>query len=165
MGAWSATIMGGDDPLDTEVMILRFLGLMERNGDYFDREDHPEILRQALELKSNSDWVNFFGPCNIAGKNRDFWINEQTASQVLAVMHLECGATLPTIISQKAIETCQEEDCSIWNNPEERRFYLDQLIEQIQNFDGTPVEVASEGLFEKLFKHMQQEKASRRLSP
>ena len=138
MGAWSETIMGGDSPLDAEVFILRFVGLSEQGGDSFDWKDAPDVLRQALEMKTSYDWEKFL--------NGQY--EREIAAQVIALLHLETGAALPSCIAKEAIKSCEQEDIRIWSRPERRRFYLDHFIDQIKNYNGTPTPIPEEGLFE-----------------
>lgn len=140
MGWWSATIMGGDEPLDQQTNVLELIGLLHDDEDYPDWEDEPERTKAALEAVSMDAWRAFFEQKDDFGR--------RVAQQVAAVMHMAVGAALPDALAQAAIGCSQQEDTRTWKDPEERRMYLDRFIAQVKAYDGTPTHIEEEGLFD-----------------
>jgi hypothetical protein len=146
MGWWSATIMGGDAPLDAEGDILEFIGAPQDDDDFI-WEDQPALVKPLLEKVSVEQWNAFFDKCD-----GDDYAN--VCRQVAVVLHMGVGAALPKALAEQAIAASSSEDVSGWNSSEERGFYLNSFIETIQSYNGTPTQIANESLFEKLAEHL-----------
>lgn len=144
MGSWSYTIMGGDGPLDAEGEILEFIGFDSQDGDRF-HEDHLPEVRALLDRVTPAKWEAFFQEHGDAGSEG----YAADRKRVAVVLILACGARLPQALADQAIEICKDE--LAWGRIEEREAYLNQFMDAIRAYDGTPTELPSEGLLEKLF--------------
>ena len=147
MGWWSPTILGGDDPLDAEAGILTELGMDEDDERW---EDQADRVRGLLNARAPDSWNAWLASCARADARYG-----QVAAQVLALVHITVGATLPPdlkakAIDAKAIDACEHENVSTWRRPEQRRACLDAFSAQLHAYDGTPTAVLSEGLFDRL---------------
>ena len=141
MGWWSATIMGGDSPMDIEVDVQRLLGLYtDGMEDYPDWEEDPARTRAALEAVSLDQWQAFIA------KQWDDEHYRDITCQVIAYMHITVGARLPQELSGLAIAASLREDLSGWRDPDERQAQLDHFVDQLTHYDGTPTPPAEEGL-------------------
>lgn len=144
MGNWSATIMGGDGPLDAQHDVLDLAGFDDNDGERSYDEHLPEV-KDLLEKVPADAWEPFFKQ----GRHEDYSNDKR---RVAAVLLMECGATIPPFVAQEALKAC-EESVRAWNDPAERTFYLQQFAETIKAYDGTPTTIPSEGLFEKMAGH------------
>ena len=139
MGWWSATVMGGDTPLDFQGDMLDQCGV-----DYntFASMDY-NLPNLRSEIESN------------LGKLVEYCESEtgdyrNIAFQVLGVLILESGSTLSDEAKSKIEEAILDDE---WANEgdEERQAHMASFHNQLLNYDGTPTEVKYEGLFEKMF--------------
>lgn len=148
MGWWSATILGGDAPLDVLSSIAREFGGANSELDW---KSDPGRLKASLEA-SNVDVMLAFIKGSYDGG---------TVAQVMALMHAKCGAKLPDPIRDAAIAACRDEDVSEWSNPSERRFYLGQFIAMLEAYDNqTPTEPEREGAYQKFMSDRSLQRAA-----
>jgi hypothetical protein len=137
MGWWSATILGGDTPLDIMYdLVHAFYGPSEEWNGW---DSDIQVLKQGFEISNELHLVSFI-------KNAD---SPAIAAQCIAYAHMVCGARLSPLLRSMAIKACESEDVSTWFNPVERLTYLDEFIKMIQNYDNnTPQRPSEEHLFE-----------------
>jgi hypothetical protein len=128
MGAWSETIMGNDSVLDEVYEVEDICGgtvtkkSMEANMDKF--------IKAVKENEDNHYFLHAVG-----------------------AKILETGSMLPDIIKESVVIACKdeiEEGCGSWSEPEKRKFFLNDFINLLEEYDGTPTELESESLFDKI---------------
>lgn len=139
MGWWSATILGGDEPLDYMGDIVGMV--CEKTVPWNGWDSNLPALKDGLE---GTDEQRFL----------DFIITAYTpaiAAQCVAYAHMACGASLPPVLRTLASATCKVVKELSWEKPEERRAYLEQFLEMILNYDDkTPQRPPEEGLLDRL---------------
>lgn len=135
MGWWSETIMGGDGPLDLEIMF----------NDYISKKESSELFAKYLSFMLE-DLKN--------GKFKDY--NNHIAQQVLGYMVMTQGIELNDV-TKEILELCKEGaetelkyGCDGWSNPEARMKNLFALINACNNYDGNSVEFEEEGLLDSM---------------
>lgn len=139
MGWWSATIMGGDTPLDFKGKFHDILGLKYEGGKSKFTKKNMEAgvnkIVSHLMTKSNSHWY-----CD--ERNIGF--------QVLAVQMMECGARMSDELKVQIIQACHDDR---WASKEEdRKKYVTDLHNAVLNYSGKKTKVTSEHLFEVFAK-------------
>lgn len=140
MGWWSATVMGGDTPSDYIGDMEDRIGLERYNAMNDDEKSFtPEEVKTAIRTKMSL----LMKYCEEA--------DDCIAYQVLGVMIISNGVKMEDDIKATIIEACQEDE---WyqEGDKERVFFMDAFIKQLNDYDGTPVEIAHEGLFEAFGK-------------
>ena len=147
MGWWSPTIMGGDPPMDAECEILMFLGVeddLEAADLGWDDADAHGMLAAAFETKTVQDWIDFLDSIDES--------DQGITVQVLVLMIMQLGLPLDGELTDRVTKSCAAEDVSDWGTDAgERRARLDELVATAHSYDGTPKELPSEGLFQKIF--------------
>lgn len=149
MGWWSATVMGGDSPLDAEgdLFHIAFKGTKYEDGcDRMDAEDAGELTREDIAAKLLARL-----PALVEYVGRNTWFDSDIARQVLGVMILEYGVPIidPTREAiEHAIQGAKDDEWA--SEDEERAAHMEAFILQLNEYDGKPTEVKFEGLFEKL---------------
>jgi len=134
MGAWSETIMGNDSILDAEAGLQAVI-----NGEY-----DCEYVYNRKDIEQNIDLI-------VKDIDDDRYY-QRYAYQCLGVKILETGADVDKRIIDKCIEFCYD-DYDNWSNPNKRKFFMEDLKEKLENHEpGKIQKVASEGLFEKIYK-------------
>lgn len=139
MGTWSATVMGGDTPLDIESMIYEACGITMFPEEEDEDEEYPkneipkEILcakqTELLEIATNED---------------------EDGPMVLAVIMMRVGASITKPNKALMIQCAKDDDWA--TRDEERKGYMDKFIATLEKYDGvTPTDIDNEGLFDKLF--------------
>jgi len=151
MGWWSATIMGGDMPLDIEAGLLETAGI-----PVFDyQEAGDELYRSKIESSINDmiyyieNEVSKWGDPNYV----------DIGYQVLGVMIMSSAAKLPSGL-QKRIITAADDDEWASEGDNDRATFIHNFKTAIEQYDtngGTAVLVDSEGLFEKIFEGLSNE--------
>ena len=138
MGAWSTTILGSDNAYDILADLDAVMGL---DNLWFD---HPHLVKPALEAVPETQWLAFLAQHH----------DPDRAAQVLAYAHVTKGAVLPASLAERGIAGCRAEDPEAegWNDPAERQGHLDALANAIAHYDGTPVVLPEEGLFEVILR-------------
>lgn len=144
MGWWSATIMGGDTPLDAEGCLYNTCGLTFE--DYFEGGKTPEEVNEAVSS-------NVAKMIDAVGANDDDW-HPGVYAQVLGVIVMRHGCNPEDEDVKRALKVAKKgAEADDWED-EERHAYIKSYINQLENYDGTPQEPKSEGLFEKLLSTM-----------
>lgn len=141
MGAWSATIMGGDTPLDVEFYILEKLGFTDdeiNNNEITDERLKSELQKQQLDVLKylQTDDMDFEG--------------EQLL--VLGYMLVTNGCAILPEVKETIMEACDEDEWA--QSDEERAGYVEDLKQKVEANTGQPVKIKNEGLFEKLAEHL-----------
>ena len=137
MGWWSATILGGDVPLDTMYDLVQSFCGYTKEWDGWD--GNLKAMKEGLENTTEQQLLTFIGKA----------YSPAIAAQCVAYAHMVCGAKFPVALREIAVKTCDNEDTSRWDIPEKREVYLDQFSEMIQKYDdSTPQRPKEEHLFE-----------------
>lgn len=131
MGWWSPTIMGGDTPLDIEC---------EWDEKGFNKKP-----------PTDEDLKHFFD-CAVRWTGGERFIGPQ----VVTVLMMRYGWPISDELRERLLDesTEDETDAEGWNDPAERLRHVANLQATLRNYDGTPTEVAEEGLFEKIAEGM-----------
>ena len=140
MGWWSATVMGGDAPLDCQGDLIEILGI---DFDESLKMENRGITRQLIEknLKKIKKWL--------AGMKED----REIAYQVVAFHVLATGADVGKRLLKQLIDNAQDPEVESWCDPDERRFYMDDLKKALQGHKpGKVTKLKQEGLFQKIFE-------------
>lgn len=145
MGWWSATIMGGDTPLDYEGDLYGIAGLSweDTNGESGMSE---KKVNKAV-AKSLKKMVKY--------AKSDEVYDSEIMKQVLGVLVMRHA--VPVKDAKKALELAvdgAENDEWAAEGDDERRGYINAFIKQLKEYDGTAQEPAYEGLFQKMFEKM-----------
>lgn len=141
MGWWSATIMGGDTPLDFVGTFHDILKLKYDSGKNKFTKKNMEAgidkLVAYLMTKKNSHWY-----CD--EKNVGF--------QVLGVQMMECGARMSPELKEKIIQACDEDRWAHSNNSDndDRKKIIDSFRTAILNYSGKKAKTPYESVFEKM---------------
>lgn len=162
MGCWSATIMGGDTPMDFRCAQYDIIGL-----DEFDEDVTPKQLRDAIN--KNLTKLTTWAMSEENHSAEDDYRN--VAFQSLGVLIIENGARLPAKLRAHILKAAREDG---WANAKsadvatesypgeavrfnegiaERKKYVDHFIKQVESYPaagGRRRKVAYEGLFDKL---------------
>ena len=141
MGWWSATVMGGDTPLDYQGDMVDLCGV---DYDKFADMDYDHTKIRS-EIESNLDKLVEY--CNSVKYGEP-----EIAWQVLGVIILESGSKLPDDIKTKIVEAADNDDWA--QEDEERNRYMKAFKYAVENYNGTPTEIEYEGLFQKIFEKM-----------
>jgi len=147
MGWWSKTIMGGDTPLDLKSEFFDVAGVDQFN-------DRNTKVKKAFEesqdkfIKGGIDKIlNRWG----CGKPDSAYYNDKKsiAFQVLAVQMMTFGCVIKEELKTLMFEWIPKDEWAEEDN--ERKRKIDDLIETLMAYNNKPVDVESEGLFEKMF--------------
>lgn len=152
MGWWSASILGGDTPLD---MIWTFEDHFNLDrGSLYPLDNWPErtrnTVRKSIEKDHNGFWQAVFKAKDMAGCE-----GREIAVQVGAVIWLNSGADMSMAVKKIFIKAAKEDK---WANEgdefdnQERKRVMADLINIIRSYTGVPILVESEGLFEVIAK-------------
>lgn len=148
MGWWSATILGGDTPMD-------YVGDMKdiaNINDYdYDKEEDILLAPNVVKDRVNKAIRKLVKYCD---NSHDIDI----AYQVLGVVIMTSGAKLSDqlrtfIISAARNDEWAKRDTSV---DKERKTYINRFVRQLQRYPsegGRPRTIAQEGLFEKMSEH------------
>ncbi len=143
MGWWSATILGGDTPLDYLGDFASELKLSDtENGlpELYGYEFSKEILNKKENLTKLVSYADSI-------KDKEY---RSIAYQILGVILMATGSKISGTLKEKIIEYAKKDE---WyqNKTPDRVFYIEDFINSVRNYkDGTPVFVKKEGLFEKI---------------
>jgi hypothetical protein len=140
MGWWSATIMGGDSPLD-------YLGnLAEVCYVNFDVETDEETFhcfrftRESLE-KHTKEIYKSLRECK-----------SPIYGQVVGAAFLWTGAEMEEALKSRVIGDAQKDEWAA-EGDEERKKHIDKFIEEVENHTpGKRVDIDDEGLLENIAK-------------
>lgn len=139
MGWWSTDILGGDGPLDFEDEFFE----IAKVDKFPESGEIADIPKETVE-KCINEFVTV-----IEKDTYEPWIGWQ----VLAVTVMKVGAKVTDSIKNKMIEAC---DADEWAQEDsDRKRACDGLKKALQQYDGTPIIIKSKGLFEVIFKHIE----------
>lgn len=137
MGWFSATITGGDSPMDWIADLEQIAGA--------DKYGEPPIPLTTKKIDKNLS--KMVRAIKLHSKKRGSCENN-IAWQILGVLIILNGAKMPDDIRKEIIKNIYEDDDMGWNDPDERLFFLEQFKEQIQNYkDGETLELADENTY------------------
>lgn len=140
MSWFSATVMGGDTPLDYQGdFVVDVCGI---NYDEWLERDSSDKFRSKLE--SNIDAMTKYA------EDRD----DEIAFQVLGVLLVESACTFSEELRQRIIKAVEDDKWAAEGDLE-RRVYMDNFKSLLMKYDiagGTIAEVQYEGLFDQFAK-------------
>jgi hypothetical protein len=147
MGWWSKTIMGGDTPLDFK---SEFFDLAR--VDQFN-DKRPKVKKAFEEsqdkfIKGIDKILKRWG----CGKTGSEYYNDQKsiAFQVLAVQMMTHGSVIKEELKSLMLEWIPKD---VWAAEDrERKKIIDEIIEILKGYADSPVDIKSEGLFDKMFE-------------
>jgi hypothetical protein len=149
MGWFSATIMGGDPPMNWEGDLNDIAGARPY-------DDKPISLTAKMIDEHLDEMVEFI-------KKEDD--DSNIGWQVLGVMILTTGAKMPIEIRENIVKNIYDENIDGWDKPEDRKFFLDRFRTQVENYkEGHPEEIAHKGVLEVMMKKGAEEKMMERVS-
>lgn len=150
MGWWSTDIMGGDTPLDFKSDIYNKLKL-----DPF-KSTRSKIKKVFDEMDEKT--INSLIPSTVTrwgcGEPGSDFHNDMTSIgyQVLAIEMMRCGAKIrPTTFKQ------MEEWIPLdgWSqDDDERNTKVNILLKTLYSYDGSPIEIKSQGLMDVFAEHL-----------
>jgi len=148
MGWWSKTVMGGDTPLDIEYNLYTLAGI--KDDDLYEESKKEEINTKVREGVSKLiQWVK--NPTDA------YYARDGLAGQVLGVMVMRHGLPANEDTTKEAISlalvSAKEDEWATEGG--DRLAYMSAFIEQLNNYDGTHQEPASEGLLEVMVNHLE----------
>lgn len=142
MGWWSATIMGGDSPLDEQSALLRQAGLSWEAA--YELPKHRAEIEQALPKM-----------VEYAQKQK---YDRDIVWQVLGVLLMGSGAAMPKDVQRTIIQAAKEDE---WmkevGQDTERGEHIQDFIHAVMSYNlegGKPVELKREGLMDKINQAM-----------
>ena len=139
MGWWSTDIMGGDTPLDFEDAIYDICKI-----DKFPEEGGIANV-PAVILEEKLDEI-------ISMIDADTY-SAGIGYQVLAVLMMKAGATIPVEIKDEMIESCHQDEWA--DEDDERQTSINGLLEALALYDNkTPIIIKSKGLFEVMVEKL-----------
>ena len=147
MGWWSATILGGDTPLD----ILGDMGDVLGVDSDDETKGIPELYgydftKSLLEDKSNIKKLQAY-----ANKSDD----KSIAYQILGVIIMGTGAKITGTLKEDIIKHTKKDDWYKTKDPE-RVAYIDDFIKTLTEYKAeAPVFLKLEGLFQKIAEKME----------
>ena len=139
MGWWSATIMGGDTPLDYLAVLGKAVGV-EFDYDHENTFHGWPFTREALE--SHLEEVK-----KSLGKNK-----YHIYGQVVGATFLWAGAEMPEELKNRVIKDAEADEWAA-EGDSERKKYINAFIQAVKSSEpGKRVDVQDEGLFERVGK-------------
>ncbi len=157
MGWWSETVMGGDPPLDWRYDFAKLLGVYHAEAETND-EAHAftrDVVEQNLDKM-----VKYIREVHDRRPDNTQYIN--VGWQVFAYIVLKCGAEIPESLRERMIRAAQDDESDSWIDSGLRRAYMKDLIDKLRaHTPGVCVELAEEGLIEKVAELFEQEADTR----
>ena len=151
MGWWSETILGGDEPMDYVGDLEDLIGLFPYNDE--TDEEITYTTKQCRDAVNNNieRMVEYV-------EERDSYI----AWHVLGAMIIQNGAKMSADIKKNVLDAISSDDSDDWKDASLRRKYIRSFRRQIQRYplnqDTRRRTIAYEGLFENMFKHLNEGK-------
>lgn len=142
MGWWSATILGGDTPLDILGEFADILGV-DNEGGLSELYEYS-FTKRNLSKKANLDKLM------VAAKEHD---ETSIAHQVLGVILMSTGSHIPTKLRIEIIQQAKQDEWYL-ENDDERVYFINDLINKITNYKDKPTFVDTEGLMKKFNDHI-----------
>jgi hypothetical protein len=141
MGWWSATIMGGDEPLDIEGAVYKVCRIEKFSGIEVGKIVQNMIPKEVLKDKMG-DILERFKKMEREGYERPILY------QVLGTMIMEIGMEIDEELRTTIVDESLKDR---WAQlAEDRRIYVDNFVETLRKYDGTPTEIEYEGLMDKM---------------
>lgn len=156
MGWWSASILGGDEPLDYLGDLADICGVGSREEDT-NKTLTPQEEQLASTLYSyefTAEIVNNSDTRIAMLKYCDKAYDKNIAYQVLGVILMATGGTISDSLKKKIIKSAENDEWA-GSKDEERISYIQSFIAAVTNYtDGVPVYTTTEGLFQKINEHL-----------
>ena len=141
MGWWDASVMGGDTPMDWEGI------LCDKMGGHFDDDEGHVYTREQLEAELG-ELLTYITAHSL---------DPHIGLQVLGVLALKVGATLPDRVKAKIIEAAEKDPWAA-ENDRERKAHMQDLIEKIRVHEpGQKTGVPGKGLIEAMHRQIEGE--------
>lgn len=159
MGWWSASILGGDEPLDYLGDLADICEVGNRDDE--DEEFYKNLPPEERELRATLYDYAFTAEIVNNPKTRKAMIKycqkaytPEIAYQVLGVILMATGAKIPKSLKNKIINSAETDEWAN-NKDEERVSFMQSFIAALNNYtDGKPVFTTVEGLFQKINEKM-----------
>lgn len=153
MGWWSGTILGGDTPLD-------YLGNLEDLLKCEKLYPLENIKRMEGVRQDIYDFGGLTKLVNAFITETDSYRNIQL--QVLGIVLITIGMPIDETLRGLIIEASLDDE---WMREEgtssDRGYHIQRFIDAVREYDGTPVMSNTEGLFEVIGKHIDENKELR----
>ena len=146
MGWWSATVLGGDGPLD-------WLGnLNETMGNKYNYDTDAPSGPLDYGYVFTREQVEEHMPVLIERCLASRW-DKEVAFQVLGVMAMAVGAEIPEEAKAMIVDAAERDDACWRDEPaDDRKKYMRDLVEKIESHEAGQITLVNkEGLFEKIF--------------
>lgn len=146
MGWWSATVLGGDPPLDWLGTLCDEMAVERVDCNEVDCDGYYGYPYTREGLEANLDKL-------VARIEKDAY-EAHVGFQVLGALLLDVGADIPDTLKQRIIRAATED---AWANEgcDERVAYMQDLVDKILASEpGNPVQLATEGLLEKIAERL-----------
>lgn len=156
MGWWGYGVLDGDEPYDiiAEIEDVVYEGIdVDRDEQFllcFDdfSEDHKQKIRENFNSRLEQ----------ILAKVSDNY-DEVIAMQVVGSICMMIGTNMSDERRKVYIQAAEDDDADTFRDPSERRKALNDFITQLKSYDGNPIEVAHQGLFEVMDQHLAEGKS------
>jgi len=141
MGWWSATIMGGDTPLDLEAKIYAMLGIEM----YTKKTDKKRKIPKAKFEKEQNRVVKEI--LNL----EEGWDSTTVGMQVLGTMMMEVGAKMSDNNKKLILNGAKNDEWA--KTSSERKEYIKAFISTVKSYNNKPTIIDYESLGEVFSKH------------
>jgi len=138
MGWWGHDVLGGDEPLDDLYDYEQKLGVDE----LYSPSRWDDAKRQSVRDAINADQDGYL---KLASSENEVMM------QVGAVVLMCAGAEMTDAFRKAAIKA-GEEDLWAKEDDEERVRKMEEFVDTVKEYDGTPVKYTTEGLMSKFAK-------------
>lgn len=145
MGWWSATVLGGDPPLDWLGTLCDEMGVEMVDCDEVECDGYYgyPYTREGLEAKLPT----------LVERIKEDTDEAHVGFHVLGALLLQVGADIPTKVKTVICRACLVDAWA--NDDEERTFYMTDLHDKVlASKPGEPTELAVEGLMEKIAERL-----------
>lgn len=154
MGWWSASILGGDEPLDCLGDLADICGVSYRDQEKTEiGKLSPEEQTRMATLYNYPFTSAILNNSETRKKMEKYCTKAYTpeiAYQVLGVILMATGAKIPKTLKNKIVHAAQNDEWAL-SKDEERISFIQSYIAALNNYtDGTPVSTTVEGLFQKM---------------
>jgi hypothetical protein len=141
MGWWSTDILGGDTPYDIVSRIFEICDI-----EQYEEDKPGQNLLNDKAIQENLDEITNY--LDMLGEDKSI------GYQVLAVLMMECGATISKDLKFEMIYACNEDEWAQTN--EERQKSILGLLTTLEAYDNSkPIAVKSKGLLEVIYKSLE----------
>jgi hypothetical protein len=125
MGWWSATILGGDEPLDALGEIASLCDI-----DFCDDDDGFENTLHGFDFTRENFEPNLVSIITNFAKLR---LISPISCSVLGAIILYTGSDVDEKLKSFLIDFIKTDQSDEWDNGAERRFYIDDLCAKLEN--------------------------------